>query len=215
MVFTFFRRGESGMEHIVGRIAGMLDDAHHAFEVATGAALLGSDLDDATADIARTDARINRTEHELRRELIVHVSVHGATDIGRVLGHTLLIKKVERIGDQAKNILDLANAGVSFVDAPDRAELLADRDRISELFDEVRSLIDDPTSVDVDGLRERASALEAHHAARMRELMHSDDPGRVAVPRAVLHRYLKRIVANLIGVALTVVDPIPAFDDED
>lgn len=215
MVFTFFRRGESGMEHIVGRIAEMLADAHHSFEVATGAALLGSDLESATTDIRRTDARINRTEHELRRELIVHVSVHGATDIGRVLGHTLLIKKVERIGDQAKNILDLANEGVSFVDAPDRDELLADRDRISALFREVAALLDDPTTVDVDDLHQRANALEEHHATRVRELMHADEPARVAVPRAILHRYLKRIVANLVGVALTVVDPVPAFDDDD
>lgn len=213
MVLSFFRRGESGMEHIRTRIVEMLDDAHHAFRVATDAALLGSDLGAATDDIAATDGRINRTEHELRRELIVHVSVHGSTDIAQVLGHTLLIKKVERMGDQAKNILDLATAGVSFADAPDRDELLGDRDRISALFDEVRRLLDDPTTVDVDSLRTDAGALEDHHAQRMRALMHSDDPGRVAVPRAVLHRYLKRIVANLVGVALTVVDPVPSPED--
>lgn len=213
MVLSFFRRGESGMDHIRSRTLEMLDDAHHAFEVATDAALLGSDLDTASHDIAATDARINRTEHELRRELIVHVSVHGSNDIGQVLGHTLFIKKVERIGDQAKNILDLTTSGVTFSEAADLPALLADRDRISELFDAVRQLVEDPTTVSVDDLREQASDIERHHADRMRELMHSDEIGRVAVPRAVLHRYLKRIVANLVGVALTVVDPVPAPDD--
>ncbi len=212
MVLSFFRRGESGMDHITGRIVGMLGDARHSFDVATGAVLHGVAVEQAADDIRATDARINRTEHELRRELIVHVSVHGTADIGQVLGHTLLIKKVERIGDQAKNILDLALEGVSLADAPDLDELTEAQRSISALFGEVAALLLDPDADEVERIRREARAMEDHHAAHILELVHSEQPGYVAVPRAVLHRYLKRIVANLVGVALTVTDPLPPVD---
>ena len=216
MVMSFFRRGDSGMTHITSDIVAMLGEAQHSFEVATGAVLDGGDVDIAAADVVATDDRINRAEYEIRRELIVHVSVHGAADIAQVLGYTLLVKKVERLGDQAKNILDLALEGVSLADAPDRAELEAARRSIIDLYDDVGAVLTEPDEARVAELTQRGDALQAVHAAHVLELVHSDEPGRVAVPRAVLHRYLKRIVANLVGIALTVAEPLPLpADDHD
>ena len=216
MVLSFFRRGDSGMTHITSDIVAMLGEARHSFDVATGAVLDGGDVDIAAADVVATDDRINRAEYEIRRELIVHVSVHGAADIAQVLGYTLLVKKVERLGDQAKNILDLALEGVSLADAPDRAELEAARRSIIDLYDDVAAVLSEPDQARVAELTQRGDALQAVHAAHVLELVHSDEPGRVAVPRAVLHRYLKRIVANLVGIAMTVTEPLPLpADDHD
>ena len=75
--------------------------------MASTALLSGADLDTVGEDVRRTDARINAAEQELRGQLVVHVSVQGSGDIGEVLGLILLIKKIERIGDQSKNILYL------------------------------------------------------------------------------------------------------------
>ncbi|TVR24126.1 MAG: PhoU domain-containing protein [Ilumatobacter sp.] len=216
MVLSFFRRGDSGMTHITSDIVAMLGEARHSFDVATGAVLDGGDVDIAAADVVATDDRINRAEYQIRRELIVHVSVHGAADIAQVLGYTLLVKKVERLGDQAKNILDLALEGVSLADAPDRAELEAARRSIIDLYDDVAAVLSEPDEARVAEVTRRGDALQAVHAAHVLELVHSDEPGRVAVPRAVLHRYLKRIVANLVGIAMTVTEPLPLpADDHD
>ncbi len=212
MVLSFFRRGEPGMSHITAQIVAMLGDARHSFDLATGAVLHGTAVEEADADIRDTDARINRTELEVRRELIVHVSVHGGADIGQVLGYTLLIKKVERIGDQAKNILDLALEGVSLAGADDLPELVSAQRAISALFGDVATMLLEPDEDELARIRERADALHAVHEARIRELVHSTEPGYVAVPRAVLHRYLKRIVANLTGITYAITDPIPLND---
>jgi phosphate uptake regulator len=215
MVLSFFRKGESGMGHITAEIVSILGDARHSFDVATGAVLGGDSSAHVAADIASTDERINRTEHALRRELIVHVSVQGTADIGQVLGYTLLIKKVERIGDQAKNIFELATEGVSLAGADDVDEYVSAQQTISAMFATVAALLLEPDEEAIAEFRAQAEAQRNLHDARIRELLHSEEPGHHAVPRAILHRYLKRIAANLAGIASTVTEPIPIAEDTD
>jgi len=124
MVLSFFKKNESGLELISHRTIKMLSDARHSFDLASAAVLSGADYDSVAEDIRVTDDHINKTEQDLRGDLVTHIAVHGGTDIGVVLSYTLLIKKIERIGDQAKNILDLAEEGVSFVGEDDVAELI-------------------------------------------------------------------------------------------
>jgi hypothetical protein len=215
MVLSFFRKGEPAMVQITAQIVAMLADARHSFDVATAAVLGGADVGPAAEDIRLTDQRINRTEQELRRELVVHVSVQGAADIAQVLGYTLLIKKIERIGDQAKNVLDLAREGVQLAGADDVSEFAEAQRAISDLFGDVGALLLDPDEQAVAAVKDRADGLHAVHETRIRELMHSPEPGYYAVPRAVLHRYLKRIVANLGGIAVAVTEPLAMHEDDD
>lgn len=195
------------MARITGQIVDMVTDAQHSFEVATASVLSPTEVSAAADDIAATDRRINATEHDIRRELIVHTSVHGVADIGLVLGMSLLVKKIERIGDQAKNIMDLALEGVSLADAADAEQFREAQREISLLFLDVAALVRDPDLARAEDIRARAIEQRRYHEQCLRGLMHADEPGHWAVPRAVLHRYLKRIVANLEGVALTITDP--------
>jgi PhoU domain len=210
MVLSFFRRGESGMEHVTQRVVAMLADARRSFDLATSALLGGVDPASVSDELWATDARINAAEQELRRELVVHVAVSGADDIGDVIGYTLLIKKVERIGDQAKNVWDLADEGASLAGAPDAAEFLAIHHEVSAMFGEVAALLADPEHDPerLSAFQAKAHELRVAEEAHIRALMHSDEPGRHAVPRAILHRYLKRIIANLAGIVTTAAEPV-------
>jgi len=208
-MLSFFRKGPTGLEHVMAKAVGMLGDARHSFDLATLALLTETAIDAVDRDIRATDARINQTEFDLRTELIVHVSVQGAMDIGSVLGLLLLIKKIERIGDQAMNVLDLAEAGATMGDAAEVEELLTERATISALFGEVADLMTDPDDARLAALTERCSALEAAHQAKILEYIHSSEPGYVVVPRAVYYRYLKRIVANLVGILRESSEPTP------
>ncbi len=212
MILDFFRKGDSAMEQIDARVATMINDARHSFDLATAAVLSGADAGQMRTEVEKTDHRINEAEQQLRQELVVHVAVQGSDDIGTVLGLTLLIKKIERIGDQAKNILDLTDEDVSLVGAEDLDGFLADRSTISEMYAEAASLLSDPDPEKVADFRERADALRHHCEGKVREYMHSDQPGRFAVPRAILYRYWKRIVANLLGVVTTAVEPVQNID---
>lgn len=215
MVMSFFRRGESGLDAVAHRTVTMLGDARHSFDLACGAVLGGTSVDSVAEDIRETDERINRTEQELRGELVTHVAVHGSIEIGSVLSYTLLIKKIERIGDQAKNILDLAQEGVSLVGQSDTEEMLEIRRRISSMMGETADLLASENPEDIADFRDRCDALRHDLETQIREYMHSQEPGVHAVPRAILYRYWKRIVANLAGIVTSATEPIQHQDYQD
>jgi phosphate uptake regulator len=216
VVLAFFKGNsdDGNFDNIVTSSVAMLADARHSFDLATLALLTDADPAAVAADIRATDDRINLAEQELRSELVVHVSVQGTADIGSVLGFTLLLKKIERIGDQAKNILDLAENGVSLSDRDDIDDLLAERQYLSELFAEAAELLSDPdpSQEAIDEYTDRATAVMDRHKATIDACLTSELPGREVVPLAIYVRYLRRIVANLVGVARANSEPLPLVD---
>ena len=212
MVMSFFRRGESGLDLVAQRTVTMLGDARHSFDLACGAVLGGTSPESVAEDIRETDDRINRTEQELRGELVTHAAVHGTMEIGSILSYTLLIKKIERIGDQAKNILDLAEEGVSLEGQADTEAMLEIRRQISSMMAETAELLTSEDTDDIADFRDRCDSLRHDLESQIREYMHSQEPGVHAVPRAILYRYWKRIVANLAGIVTSATEPIQHQD---
>lgn len=214
-MLTFFRRGPSDLEHLVSKAIGMLGDARHSFDLATLALLTKTDAAAVDSDIRETDQRLSIAEQELLSELVVHITVQGPTDIGSVFGLVLLSNKIERIGAQTRNVLDLAEAGVSLANQPDTEELLSERTVISALFGEVADLMTEPDDDAFEDLSRRCAQLKAEQQRKIVSYMHSTEQGTVVVPRAIYQRYLKRVVANLLGIVVAATEPMPATNTLD
>lgn len=216
MVLSFFKgsAGEGDFAQIVTKSIAMLSDARHSFDLANIALLTDADPSTVAGDIRSTDQRINIGEQELRSELVVHVSVKGTADIGSVLGFTLLLKKIERIGDQAKNILELAENGVSFAAIAETEALLTEREHLSTLFAEASDLLGNPgaDSAAIDEYAGRVASVVADYQAKIDQCMLSERPGREVVPLAIYYRFLRRIAANLMGIVRTSAEPLPHVD---
>lgn len=216
MVLSFFRdsTGNGDFDHIVTKSVAMLNDARHSFDLATLALLTDAGSDAVSQDVRDTDRRINQAEQELRSELMVHVSVNGTDDIGSVLGFTVLIKKIERAGDHAKDILELVEAGVSLADVPETERLMAERQALLAFFTEAGELLTegDPGIAAVQDYADRINASVADYQAHIDSYICSKRPGEDVVPLAITYRYLRRIAANLLGVARTGTESIPQSD---
>jgi len=209
-MLSFFRKGPGGLEHLVSKATGLISDARHSFDLATLALLTQTDATAVDSDIRKTGQRMSRTEQELRSELVVHISVQGAADIGSVFGLVLLTNKIERIGAQTRNILDLAEAGVTLSGQADIDDLLNERTVISALFGEAAELMADPDDEALKVMAGRCEQIQAEQQAKIVGYLKSSEPGSVVVPRAIYYRYLKRIVANLLGVVVAANEPMPA-----
>ena len=194
----------------------MINDARHTFDLAMNA-LTGGPVATVADEVRRIDRQINVTEMEIRRELVVHASVHGGVDTPEVLVFMHMVKDLERIGDYNKNIFDLADEGVSLAEAPDLGRLLGYRDELSSRIALMGELL---TTRDEDGARAyitRGDELRREFDDRINELVHSTEPAVVAVPRALLYRFLKRVTAHSLNVVSAVVMPVDRLDyfDED
>ncbi len=205
-------KGHDGLAEVSGHLRSMLTDARHSFDLAMSTVLAGADPTAVVDEVLATDQAINDAEQEVRRRLLVHAVVQGSGDIDTVLSYLMLSRKVERLGDQAKNILDLGVEGVNLSDAPDADALRATRDEVSASFETAVRLIREDHDEDAEAYKTRMGELTQELEAQLRELLHSDSPAHDAVPRALLYRYLKRIVANLGGVASTLSDPFDTID---
>jgi phosphate uptake regulator len=213
MVLSFFKRpGEGGLEHIEKQLTGMITDCRHTFDAAMGVLVGGGEPEAVAGDIGETDQRINDTEQEIRRELVVHASVHGTADVPTVLNYILVSKKVERIGDQNKNIFDLAAEGVSFAGAPDFDQLVRYKDELSGMFGDVASVFTDADLDQAQVVMQRGDQMLREFDELVVEQVHSHGDASQAVPRALLYRYLKRVTANLASVASAMVNPLDRVD---
>jgi phosphate uptake regulator len=213
MVLSFFRGGgDNTLEHIEAEIASMLGDCRHSFDLAMGALVTDADVGPIGEEVRATDRRINGIEETVRRELVVHTSVQGGADVALVLSFLLVVKKLERVGDQAKNVFDLAGEGVRFSGAADYDRFVELRNEVSGLMGEAATLLASGDEEAASGFTERCQVLMDDLDANVNRLMHSDEPARHAVPRAMLFRYCKRIVANISGVVTTLTRPLDRRD---
>lgn len=219
MVLSFIR-GESGpgdIEELVARSIGMLGDAHRSFELATQALLTDDAPDNIAQDVYDLERRINRTEQELRTELVTYIKRRGVGGIQTVLSFTLLLKKIERCGDHAKNILELTEGGISLAAVPETRSLLEDREILSTLFARAADLLTtiEPDLDTIDDFAGRANAIIADCQARIDGYLTSKRPGDEVVPLAIYYRFHRRIAANLLGVMWVWAEPEQLTDPGD
>lgn len=214
MIWDAFRSGTAGpgLETMIGHVAEMLGHARHIFDEAMSALVAGATPEALADDIFGTDRRINELEREVRRELVVHISVHGTADITSVLVVLMVSRKVERIGDNAKNIYDLATYDVDLSHAEDAAGLRAARDEVSEMMWAASEIFRSEDMERGQAFLDRSRELQRIYDDIVADLVRSHTSAQHAVPRALLYRYLKRIVANLEGVVAGVVQPLDLID---
>ncbi|HUP18683.1 MAG TPA: PhoU domain-containing protein [Gemmatimonadota bacterium] len=96
------------LDRVEDKMQQMLQHDRHEFELAMSALLGEVEPRSVNAELRSTDQQVNRLEREIRRDLLVHTSVFGGIDTPTVLVYMSVVKDIERVGDYAKNLLDIA-----------------------------------------------------------------------------------------------------------
>jgi len=218
MVLNFFRANDGErLDRIEEKIQQMLLHDRRQYELAMSALLGEVVAADVNRELRASDRKVNELEREIRRELLVHASVFGGINTPAVLIYMSIVKDIERIGDYAKNLLDLALDGVDLRNGPNV-------DHWVTLKAEILTQIDDTAIAFRLRDEEMSRQILTRCGRRLREfdaevsiLVRSEGTEPVAVGRALAHRYLKRIVAHLMNVLTAVVMPADKLDffDED
>jgi phosphate uptake regulator len=216
-----FRRDTDGdgdrLDRIEATLQRMFADDRHAFDLAMSALVAGAAPHSVGAELRATDHRVNESEREIRRELVVHAGVHGAIETPAILIYMSIVKDVERVGDYAKNLFDIAADGISLGESADGDELAAVRDEVSRMISDVAETFNGRDAARARAQLRRGDELLDRFDERVSELVRGADQSPHAVAVALTHRYLKRIVAHLMNVLSAVVMPVDRLDyfDED
>lgn len=202
-----------GLDDVEQQLIEMLRLDRHSFELANQALLAGGDPHELRRQVSDTDHQVNELVQQVRRQLIVHAAVREASaDIPTMFTYMSVIKDIERVGDYAKNILDIAVARADRVDAADFDDLAPHRDSVERLLEQVMAVFADRDTEAANRLLERTAPELVEFDHRVDELIVSEQPGYQAVPRALYHRHLKRIAAHLMNVLTSLTAPVDQLD---
>ncbi|MFT4539753.1 MAG: phosphate uptake regulator [Planctomycetota bacterium] len=203
--------GESGgLREIHTQFLQMLQDGRHIFDAATNCLLGGTDSSVIREDLFLTDQRINATEQLIRREIVVHGSIHGAATFPALLVMMSLVKDAERIGDYGKNIFGMAHEGAEIDDEKLHGELVVLKDQISTLLVRAHGLFDSRDDGRAHTFLEDTHTVERMCDERVGEMLKVTDRNMAAMVLA--YRYFKRVASHTGNIVTSLVMPIDKLD---
>lgn len=197
----------TGFAEIQRGFSKMLEDGRHIFDAAANALLGGTDPESIRSNLFATDRRINQTEQQIRRHIVVHGTVHGAQTFPSLLVVMSLAKDAERIGDYAKNIFDLAVIGPDL--GTERERLIEIKDHVSDLLGRAQDLYDAQDSEGARAFLAECDRIEdACDAGQERALRAETN----TCGQALAYRYFKRVVSHAANVVTSLVMPLDKLD---
>ena len=123
-----------------------------------------------------------------------------------------VVKDVERIGDYAKNLYDLAKYGVDFEKATDHDELAGYRDAVGQLLADAAATFESGDTDHAKALVAKANRFLDDYDAHVKAAYQSDWSAEDAVARALYFRFLKRITAHVMNFLTSLVLPVDQLD---
>jgi phosphate transport system protein len=201
-------RGSSLAQEAFEESLQMLETSHGMFTDAVAALHKEGALLD---DIYERDRELNRFERGVRRKIVTHLSVASKPDVNMGLVITSIVIDIERIGDFAKNISELA---VELEEPFHGGELEMEIRHLERLVDAnfadlmvaLEISDQDRARMILSRHKEVAGSVERHLLSLRRGSELSTDSGQ-AVTAALYLRYLKRMSAHLKNVATSIVNP--------
>lgn len=209
-VFSLFRKDDLYTQALAESHQ-MLDISLKMFE-ASVESLRRYDDGTLPVDVYAMDKQVNRFEREVRRKVMTHLTVCGPADLASGLVLVSVVIDIERIGDYAKNIFDLARYHPRRLDAGSLESEVADLEtRVGEVF---RLMVGAFKASDAEKARRIMRDYKSGISADCEEIVRRIVGGEVTDLSAgdssalVLYvRYLKRIAAHSRNLVSGIVNP--------
>ena len=179
----------------------------------------GSATPEQRTELYRRDVRVNKLERLIRKQVVAHLSVSGTRpDVPYSLLLMSLVKDVERIGDYAKNLVEIDDIrSGALVEDDITLELQQIRGEVEASFKALSAVLgNSDRDWAVELIRQGRDA--AHRCdALIARIARSDYDARTATALALGTRYYKRIGGHVLNVLSSIVMPIHKIDyyDED
>jgi phosphate transport system protein len=189
----------------------MLDLDLSMFE-ASVETLRRSDHSQVALDVYALDKRINAYEREVRRKVFTHLLVSGTHHLSSGLILASIVIDIERIGDYAKNIFDLARSHPTRLHGASlEPEVGAIETQVDDIFRKTvrafRAGDADQARLVMASYKETLSASCESIVTRIVAGQVSDLSAAEAAAVALYVRYLKRIAAHSSNIGTSLVNP--------
>lgn len=206
-----FWKGDSELKSMFSEFDEMINISKDMFGKATGNLFNPSaDMGPVSRELIKLDVRLNGLQQTIRKDIVVHITVKGTKDILPCLILMSLVKDAERLGDYAKNIMEIAERFTDFERGKYFESLKTMQKSILGWFDETKEAFDKVDAAHAQKIREDAYSCEKECDRLAWEMMTIKKQDAVAL--ALLFRFFKRVTAHLGNICTSVVMPLDKLD---
>ncbi len=159
-------------------------------------------------DLYKIDRQLNELQIAIRRRILEHLAINPAQDINATFVLSILVIDLERIGDYAKNLDEIAKHYPEPISGEPFDALHPLAERTKEMFVQTKNAL---TESDAE-LARKVMKNQAELAMQADRLMdqfieNTNISVKEGIVAALLSRYIKRVSAHLKNVASSVVNP--------
>ncbi|MEE2840000.1 MAG: PhoU domain-containing protein [Acidobacteriota bacterium] len=192
----------------------------HEMTLTAGAVFFGKKISQQEHDyLYQQDIRVNQSERSIRKQVVAHLSIQGnRLDVPYCLLLMSLVKDVERLGDYAKNILELADVGPDqFPEDEVVTELQSIRQGVEDLFEAALKILSSSESDQALRLIREGREIAQRSDGLIESIARANYDASTTTALVLGTRYYKRIGGHLLNVISSVVMPLHKVDyfDED
>lgn len=187
----------------------------HEMTLTAGNILFGPELNsqDRTS-LYQTDVEVNRLQRSVRKRLVTHLSVPGnEQDVPYCLALMSLVKDVERLGDYAKNVAEIADIHPQpLPDDTITGELREIRSAVEAVFTNSLGVVEEFDHDRAVSLIEQGRALTKRCESLIQRTARSDYDSGNTTAVVLASRFYKRIAGHLLNILSAIVMPLHKLD---
>jgi len=166
---------------------------------------------DIDIDIYEADAKVNKYERKIRKKVMRHLEQKKREDLYSGLLLVSVIIDMERIGDECKNVLNLAqNYHGRLKSKYYDEDLVRIESAVEEIFTKVREQFKEMNVTEAEKMLEEYRWINKVCDKRESDLIRESEksiPPAKAAAIALYIRHLKRINSHLRNIATSIVSP--------
>lgn len=170
-----------------------------------------SDTSEFTYDVNKEDAKINKMQREVRKDVFNHLAMAGNVDLSSGMVLASIVIDLERIGDFTKNIVEIAQNHPQRLHAGDFENNLIELEKaVEDSFGRTIYCFKNEDEKAAFNLLKEYKWVSRKFDVKIESLMRGEDSTLTvgsAVSLAIYLRALKRIFSHLRNVASSVVNP--------
>ncbi len=160
------------------------------------------------------DQKLNKMQIDVRKKILEHFAINPNTDITPSLVLINIVVDIERIGDYAKNMMELVTQYPESQSGEDLQNIIKIEEMVKNNFEKVIEIFSIESNEKAKEIGKEV--MDSHlEIAKMCEdivsknIQNPPENTRKAILCVLLARFLKRVSAHLKNVASSVVNPFP------
>jgi phosphate uptake regulator len=208
-----FWKGKDFLSQVMEDFKVMLDDSEMMFK-SSYAILVENKKEPGLEDqIIKTDKRVNSLQKAIRQRIIEHMTAQPSVDSPACLLLFSVSKDAERVGDYAKNLLEVSRLLDNPIDQEKFKVLFEDIDKeVVSLFQQTKDAFISSDEKKAAGTWDTQIKLKRKCDGIVRSLAESDYSVNEAVCFTLIARFIRRMSSHLTNIATSVIVPLTELD---